>query len=90
MVEKVLNLFNREWSSLNEAAFLLGLSSFISQVLSLFRERLLAGAFGAGHELDIYYSAFRIPDIIYVSVASLVSITILIPFIIKHLDVEIN
>lgn len=86
MVEKVLNLFNREWSSLNEAAFLLGLSSFISQVLSLFRDRLLAGTFGAGHELDIYYSAFRIPDIIYVSVASLVSITILIPFIIRHLD----
>ncbi len=86
MVEKVLNLFNREWSSLNEAAFLLGLSAFLSQVLSLFRDRLLAGAFGAGHELDIYYSAFRIPDIIYVSVASLVSITILIPFIIRHLD----
>lgn len=67
---------------------MLGLSAFVSQILSLFRDRLLAGAFGAGSELDIYYSAFRIPDIIYVSVASLVSITILIPFIIRHLDSE--
>ncbi|MBI4133321.1 murein biosynthesis integral membrane protein MurJ, partial [Candidatus Uhrbacteria bacterium] len=29
------------------------------------RDRILAGQFGAGEQLDIYYAAFRIPDFIY-------------------------
>lgn len=86
MVERVLNLLEREWTNLNEAALLLGLSAFASQLLSLWRDRLLAGHFGAGTELDIYYSAFRLPDLIYVSIASFVSITILIPFVIKRVE----
>jgi len=33
-------------------------------LLGLIRDRLLAGTFGAGRELDIYYIAFKIPDFI--------------------------
>ncbi|MCX6796218.1 MAG: murein biosynthesis integral membrane protein MurJ, partial [Candidatus Falkowbacteria bacterium] len=29
------------------------------------RDRILAGQFGAGDTLDVYYAAFRIPDLIY-------------------------
>ena len=39
--------------------------------------------FGAGSELDIYYAAFRIPDFLFISVASIVSLSVLIPFIIE-------
>ena len=39
-------------------------SYLFSAVLGLLRERLLAGRFGAGNELDAYYTAFTIPDFI--------------------------
>ena len=32
--------------------------------MGLLRDRLLAGTFGAGNELDVYYSAFTVPDFI--------------------------
>ena len=46
------------------AALILGMTSLGSIFLGFFRDRLLAGKFGAGQELDIYYAAFRIPDFI--------------------------
>lgn len=57
--------FNFETKSLTFAAILLTFSTLISRLLGLFRDRLLAGKFGAGQELDIYFAAFRIPDFIY-------------------------
>lgn len=57
--------FNSQTKTITFAAFLLGVSAFISGLLGLFRDRLLAGYFGAGTELDIYFAAFRIPDFIY-------------------------
>lgn len=82
MVRRILNILNWEVGGLHEAAFLLGLSSFLSQILALFRDRLLAGTFGAGRELDIYYASFRIPDLIFISLGSFLAITVLIPAII--------
>lgn len=60
---------------------MLGLSSLASQLLGLVRDRLLAGTLGTGTELDIYYGAFRLPDLIYATIASFVSVTILIPLL---------
>ncbi len=80
MVNKVLNILNREISGLHEAAYLLGIFAIASQILALVRDRVFAYTFGAGRVLDIYYASFRIPDLIFVSVASLVSISILVPF----------
>lgn len=37
----------------------------ISRLFGVIRDRILAGEFGAGSELDIYYAAFRIPDLVY-------------------------
>lgn len=86
MVGKILSLFSKQIGGLHEAAFLLGLSAFASQLLGLIRDRLLAGQFGAGELLDVYYGAFRLPDLIYVSIASFVSVTVLIPFILEGLN----
>ncbi len=84
MVNHLLSLLYKEWSGLHQAAFLLGLSALGAQLLALVRDRLLASMFGAGAELDIYYSAFRLPDLIYVTFASIVSVTVLIPFILRR------
>ena len=86
MVERIWQWLNREWGGIHEAAFLLGLSALGSQILALARDRLLAASFGAGSQLDIYYAAFRLPDLIYVLLASFVSVTVLIPFIINRTD----
>ncbi len=86
MVKSFLKLINREVSGLHEAAYLLGVFALGSQVLALWRDRMLASHFGAGTTLDLYYSAFRIPDILFVSIASIVSISVLIPLIIERLD----
>src|SRR3989338_6792392 len=71
MVRKILGFLYRETNTINQAALLLGLFAFLSQVLAFLRDRLLAHIFGAGSELDIYYAAFRIPDLIFVSLSSL-------------------
>lgn len=83
MVRKIFGFLYRETGTLNQAALLLGLFAFFSQVLAFLRDRLLAHIFGASTELDIYYAAFRIPDFIFVTVASVVSLSVLIPFIIE-------
>jgi len=85
-MEKILRLLNKEFVGLHRAAYLLGFFAFLSQILALVRDRMLAHYFGAGSTLDIYYAAFRVPDFIYVSIASFVSITVLIPFLAKKIN----
>lgn len=79
-----------EISGLHQAAYLLGFFAICSQILALVRDRILAGQFGAGNTLDLYYSGFRIPDILFVSVASIVSISVLIPFLIERFEKSDN
>jgi len=57
--------FNSQTKTVTFAALLLGSSAFVSRLLGLFRDRLLAGTFGAGQDLDVYFAAFRIPDFVY-------------------------
>ena len=57
--------FNSQTKTITFAAILLASSALISRILGLVRDRLLAGKFGAGTELDIYFAAFRIPDFVY-------------------------
>lgn len=52
-------------TSVGGAAVLLGVASLTSRLVGILRDRLLSATFGAGTELDIYYAAFRIPDIVY-------------------------
>ncbi len=80
MVNKIFNIFSKEIVSIHGIAYLLGFFALLAQLLALVRDRMLAGTFGAGTTLDIYYASFRIPDLIFVTVASLVSISILVPF----------
>jgi len=58
-------ILNNKSKSIAAAAIVLGAASLISRLLGLVRDRILAGQFGAGDELDIYYAAFRIPDLVF-------------------------
>jgi len=83
MVNKIFAFLHTEIRGLHQAAFLLGAFSLFSQILALVRDKLLAFVFGASSTLDIYYASFRIPDLLFVTIGSLVSMSVLIPFIIE-------
>lgn len=86
MMRRVFSILTSEVNSMHHAAYVLGVFTLLSSLLAFLRDRLLAHTFGAGPELDLYYAAFRIPDTIFILVASLVSAYILIPELIRRTD----
>jgi putative peptidoglycan lipid II flippase len=84
MMQKIFSYLNKEIKGLHEAAYFLGIFTLLSQVLGLVRDKLLAHYFGASVMLDVYYASFRIPDLIFVTVSSLVAVSVLIPFLIRE------
>lgn len=69
MVKKFFNTVS-VWSSVESktvggAALLIATAGIFSRFLGFIRDRILASHFGAGDVLDAYYTAFRIPDLIY-------------------------
>ena len=87
-MQRILRIFSKEYVNINQAALLLGCFTFLSQILALFRDRYIAHFIGPSPELDAYYAAFRVPDLIFISIASLASITVLIPFIVEKMSGE--
>src|SRR3972149_291682 len=81
MKEKILSLLNKESLGVNQAALLLAFFAFLAQILGLVRDRALASIIGPSETLDIYYAAFKIPDLIFISVASLASVVVLLPIL---------
>jgi len=86
MVKRVLNFVYREVRGLHQAAYIIALFSIGSQILAVIRDRLLAHSFGAGFELDLYYAAFRVPDLLYVLFASVLSVYVLLPFVNRYTE----
>ncbi len=79
MVVNFLRKFATPIRGLHQAAYLLAALTLGSQALALIRDRIFAHLFGASMPLDVYYAAFKIPDLMFVLVASLTSAYILIP-----------
>lgn len=65
MIQSLKNILKRRTKNIGAAAILVGVFSMISRLLGILRDRILAGEFGAGEVLDAYYTAFRIPDLLY-------------------------
>jgi putative peptidoglycan lipid II flippase len=86
MVKRWFSFIGKEIRGLHEAAYLLAAFAFLSLILALVRDKLLAFTFGAGHSLDVYYAAFRIPDLLFATVGSLVSASILLPYFIERFE----
>lgn len=88
MVKRVFRFVYQEVRGLHQAAYILALFAIGSQILAVVRDRLLAHTFGAGTELDLYYAAFRIPDLLFVLFASVLSIYVLLPFVNSYTEKE--
>jgi putative peptidoglycan lipid II flippase len=86
MVRRVLGLVYKEVSGLHQAAYVLAVFAFGSQLLALVRDRILASQFGADATLDIYYAAFRIPDLLFVLFASMLSVYVLLPYVASYAE----
>lgn len=78
-MNRVFRLLSFEVRGIQSAVYVLAAFALLSSLLALLRDRLLAGSFGAGTELDLYYAAFRVPDLVFVALGALVSVYVLIP-----------
>jgi len=60
-------IFSRKQANILSAATVIMVAVAMSRLLGLFRDRLLAGIFFGGQEwqLDVYFAAFRLPDMIF-------------------------
>lgn len=68
MIQKIINnkvLNGKPTQTIAGAALIVSVAGILSRILGLVRDRILASKFGAGDELDVYYAAFRVPDLIY-------------------------
>ena len=68
MIKKFTNNFikgEKISESITRSAILIATMGLTSRGLGLVRDRILATKFGAGDVLDAYYTAFKIPDLIY-------------------------
>ena len=79
MVRQLIERLAAPVRGLHQAAYLLAALTLVSQALALLRDRTFAHTFGAGQVLDLYYAAFRVPDLVFALVSSLVSAYVLIP-----------
>lgn len=81
MVKAIVRAMTREIRGLHEAAYVLALFTFLSQILALVRDRAFAHAFGAGPVLDSYFAAFKVPDLVFAVLTLFVSSFALIPLL---------
>jgi putative peptidoglycan lipid II flippase len=58
-------LFKTASTGVASAALVIGLLSIASRFLGILRDHILASTFGASQSLDIYYAAFRLPDLVF-------------------------
>lgn len=86
MLKRIWKLTQNEESGLHQAAFFIAISTVLSQLLGLLRDRLFANQFGAGNTLDVYYASFKVPDLVFVVTGSFLAVTVLIPLFIERLE----
>lgn len=86
MGKKLFSLFGGELKSVTRTALVLALAGIFADILSLFRDRLLAADFGASRALDVYYASFRIPDFIYTLTLFFAASTALIPILLEKIS----
>lgn len=77
MVKRVIRRANRSLTIVVAAVVLSG-SYFLSGIFGLLRDRLLAARFGVEGELDAYFAAFSLPDLLFfVLVSGALTVTLL-------------
>lgn len=81
MVVRLIQKLTQETYSIHKAALLIAALSLAAQILAVVRDKMLAFYFGAGSDLSLYYAAFRIPDMVYASLSSLMAAIIVLPLL---------
>jgi len=81
MDRSILRAFTEPIRGLHQAAYILALFSFLSQILALVRDRAFAHLFGAGPVLDAYFAAFKVPDLVFALLTLFVSSFALVPLL---------
>ncbi|MFH0951667.1 MAG: murein biosynthesis integral membrane protein MurJ [Patescibacteria group bacterium] len=80
------------WLKLNNTvaggAIIISVAMVISKLLGLIRDRLLFSTFGAGNETDIYFAAFKLPDLIFNILVLGALSAAFIPIFIQYRDKE--
>lgn len=61
----MFKLFTKESKTIAGGAFLIAVSSVLSRILGLFRDRLLVSRFGVSDALDAYYASFQVPNFLF-------------------------
>lgn len=79
-MKRVLSIFSST-HTVGQASLIIAFFTLISQCLALIRDVLFARVVGVGPTLDIYFSAFRVPDMLYVVLSSFVVATVLVPLL---------
>jgi len=59
------SFLHKQSKTILSGAIIVGFFGLLSRLLGIVRDRILAGQFGAGDILDIYYAGFRIPDFVF-------------------------
>ncbi len=66
MIKQLHYFFTRSsQNSIAAGAVIVAFFGILSRILGLLRDRILASHYGAGDALDMYYAAFRLPDLIF-------------------------
>lgn len=58
-------IFNTQSQTINGAAIIIAGATLINKIFGIVRDRSIAHIYGAGTVSDVYYVAFKIPDLIY-------------------------
>ena len=84
-----MSFFSKK-QNLGFAAIILAISTLLSRLMGLIRDKVISWQFGASSEADMYFAAFVIPDIInYLLAGGFMSITI-IPLFAKRLKENVE
>lgn len=84
-IRTILNRINKQ-RSISMAAMLISLSFFLSRLLGLVRDRMLASTFGLSAQTDAYAAAFRIPDLLFTLLVSGAFAVSFIPVFVGYLE----
>ncbi|MBI5421170.1 MAG: hypothetical protein HZA35_02550 [Parcubacteria group bacterium] len=84
MISAIKKIVHLESGRISTSAFIVGMGVLINGILSVLRNSLLASFFGASTNLDAYFAAFRIPDLIFVLIITGALSSIFIPHFSKY------
>ena len=86
----MFSFFQKESKTIIGAATIVGILSLASRLVGFIRDRILAGTFGAGDTLDVYYAAFKIPDLLFNLIVVGALSASFIPLFLSHYHQPLN